>query len=328
VRRLARKALAVALLPASALPFVLAAPKILASYHSWTRNHESGPMAAAPIRLTAAELALRRMPPHPGAVPVLAYRGVGRGAGSVSRGELGHQLALLRRLGYRSLSADGYARFRRGYGRVPERPVLITFDRALLSTYRQADRLLARTGMRATIFVETGRVQAGDPSYLHWGELKHMQASGRWDIQTYGNEADRPVTVGPNGVSAPFYAARRYTRGTGLETLADFEERASLDLFESKKLLRTHGLHPLLFELPDRDYSLTTTNDERALTLVATLVRRQFAADFSSTDRAPDFNRRGGPAARMLVDRSVGSQALYRWLAAHNPTLHRRHHRS
>jgi hypothetical protein len=325
VRRLLRKALAIALLPASAVPFVLAAPQILASYHSWTRSHESGPFAAGPIRLTAAELAMKRMPIHPRSVPVLSYRGVGSGPGLVSRRQLASQLAILRRLGYRGLSAGTYARFRRGEGRLPGRPVLITFDRGLLSTYRQADRLLARTGMRATIFVETARVQSGDPRYLHWAELKHMQASRRWDVQTYGHDADRPVTVDASGHSGPFYAARRYTRSAGLETLADFEQRATLDLFESKRLLRAHGLNPLLFVLPDRDYTRRTSNDVRTLPIVESVVKRQFADYFSSTDAAPEFSKRGGPAARILVDRRLGSSGLYRWLHAHNPALQRRH---
>jgi peptidoglycan/xylan/chitin deacetylase (PgdA/CDA1 family) len=324
MRRLARKALAVALLPASVVPVALAAPQIVASYHRWERKHESGPLAVAATKLTAAERSMPRMPAHPGAVPVLAYRAVGSGAGSVSAVQLGHQLALLRRLGYRSLSAEEYARFQSGVGGLPERPVLITFDRGLLASYRKADSLLARTGMRATIFVETARVQAEDPKHLHWSELKAMEASSRWDVQTYGHEADRPVTIDRYGRSAPFYAARRYTRGSGLETLADFEQRAALDLFESKRLLRAHGFEPLLFALPDRDYSSTTSNDQRALPLVATLVRRQFAAAFSSTDRAPEFSQRGRPAARLLVDRALGSRGLYRWLHAHNPGLERR----
>jgi hypothetical protein len=308
------------LLPASMAPIALATPRIVDSYKLWGRNHESGPIAAAPIRLTATELALGRLPAHPRAVPVLAYRGVGPGAGSVSRTELAHQLALLRRLGYHALSAKRYSGFQRGVGRLPQHPVLITFDRGLLSTYRQADRLLARTGMRAVVFVETGRVQAEDPKYLHWRELKKMQASGHWDVQTYGHKADRTITIDRLGRSAPFYAARRYTRSAGLETLPDFEQRTTLDVFKARQMLRAHGLHPLLFALPDRDYSRARTNDTRALQLVAKVVARQFSARFSSSDRFPEFSRAGRPAARLLVDRRVDSRGLYRWLRERNPT--------
>ena len=321
MKKLVRRALAILLLPASTVPVLYAVPQIRETYRTYERNHESGPVEARPIRLTASARSLPRLPAHPKAVPVLVYRGVGSGEGAVDRTQLAHQLALLRRLGYRSISAAQYARFRRGKPvRMPARPVLLTFDRGLLSTYRQADRLLERTRMRATIFVATGDVQRKASSYLRWNELKDMQASGRWDVQTYGHVAGRPITIDAAGSSAPFYAARRFTLSRGQETLADFEQRAAQDVFRSKELLRDHGLHPLLFALPDRDYSAKATNDPRTLGLVDQLVSRQFAARFESADRDPRFSRATGrPAGRLLVDRRLHGPTLHRWLARRNP---------
>jgi len=320
VKKLLSRALAALLLPASAAPVVLAVPEIVDTYEGFERNHASAPMPARPVHLTGKALTLPRLPAHPGAVPVLVYRGVG-GKGEVTRQELGHQLALLRRLGYRAISASDYASFRRGRPvALPDRPVLITFDRGLLSTYREADRVLERTGMRASIFVATGDVQRKASSYLRWNELKDMQASKRWDVQTYGHAAGSTVTKDRSGAAAPFYAARRYTKSGGRESLPDFEQRTSLDVFRAKDLLRDHGLKPTLFALPDRDYSAKATNDPRTLKLVDALVSRQFSAHFESADRNPEFSKRKGPAGRLLVDGRLTGPSLYRWLKLRNPS--------
>ena len=62
-------------------------------------------------------------------------------------------LAALDAAGFHTLDAETYARFARGEDvALPSRPVLVTFDDGRLDSFRGADAVLERYGMRATMF--------------------------------------------------------------------------------------------------------------------------------------------------------------------------------
>lgn len=63
------------------------------------------------------------------------------------------QLRWLRAAGFESISFADYVAYRRGAGRLPSRPILITFDDGYLSNRTIALPLLARFGFSATVFL-------------------------------------------------------------------------------------------------------------------------------------------------------------------------------
>ncbi|MCO5067243.1 MAG: polysaccharide deacetylase family protein [Kiritimatiellae bacterium] len=114
-------------------------------------------------------------------------------------------LAYLRENGYRTVNADAVARFVRDGVHPGEKTVALTFDDAWASAWTVATPLLRRYDSIATLFVAPGRVplddvmrpmlgDAGGPPadvdrsavpFATWPELRAMQGTGLWDIQSH-----------------------------------------------------------------------------------------------------------------------------------------------
>jgi len=72
--------------------------------------------------------------------------------------EFRRQIAALRRAGYQFVSADEVVHFVRGFGGLPRRPVLLTFDDCYASVLEHALPVLDSHGIPAVAFAVTGRV--------------------------------------------------------------------------------------------------------------------------------------------------------------------------
>jgi hypothetical protein len=325
VRRLLsalRRRVALALLPLSVIPFAAIVPAIVDQHERFRREHEMGPLPAPAAGLSAAELA--RFAPlraTRGRIPVLSWHGIG--ADSTTQRAFARQLALLEHLGYTAISTAQWADFRAGRTTgLPRKPILLTFDDGRLDSYRGADRVLARTGMRAAMFVITGAIESGDPFYLSWTELHRMADSGRWDIEPHAHQGHRELTVAPDGTQAPFYAARRYTRSQGQETPAAWEARVSADLFALQERFAAQGIQPRALSVPFGDYGQRRGDDPAIPKLLAALLTRQFGNWFiPAADGHPRFTRPGsGPAERFELRTGTTLGQLYRWLHARAST--------
>jgi peptidoglycan/xylan/chitin deacetylase (PgdA/CDA1 family) len=136
------------------------------------------------------------------ALPVLMYHHVSPNPGLVtlSPENFRAQMAWLAQNGYRSVGCDDLAGFLAGAA-LPPRSVLITFDDGYLDNYVHAFPVLRDLGLKATIFLITGRIgdgaartdaptpnhaecqariQAGraDEVMLRWSEVEPMRAAG------------------------------------------------------------------------------------------------------------------------------------------------------
>lgn len=319
-----RRLLSLLLLPLSVLPFLAVLPTIVHSHERFQREHEMGPLPAPAARLTAAEVA--RFAPFEapkGQVPVLVWHGIGpaRDGYTVTQAEFARQIQLLKRLGYASISTRQWTDFRAGRtAGLPEKPILLTFDDGRLDSYRGADRVLERAGMRAAMFVITEEIEQGNPFYLTWEELHAMRDSGRWDIEPHAHAGHRQLATSEQGEHAPFYAARRYTRSQGVETLAAWEARVSADLFTVRERFASHGIEPQAFSVPYGDYGQRTGKDLVIPRLMAGLLTRQFGNWFvQADDHDPDFTVAGtGPAPRHELVTGVSIDSLHGWLRRHS----------
>ncbi|WCB91648.1 hypothetical protein DSM104299_00321 [Baekduia alba] len=326
---LLRRRAALALLPLSIVPFAAVAPVIADSHRAFQREHHMGPLAPIPMVLTAREAKAFTPPAAPAdRVPVLAWHGISDAADrqSTTRRAFARQLALLHHLGYTTIGTAQWAAFRAGHGTLPRRPILLTFDDGRLATYRAADRLLERAGMRAAMFVTTQAVERGEPKDLRWSELQRMVRSGRWDVEPRGHAGAVRLTVSATGAQAPFYAARRYTRSQGQESLSGWEARVGEDLFAVRDRFAAQGLTPHAFAVPFSDYGQERGNDPAIPRLLSGLLTRQFGSFFVEDRADPGFTAPGaGLAERYLMRPGTSLDALYGWLRRH--ALHR-HHRN
>jgi hypothetical protein len=322
--KLMRRRASLALLPLSVIPFVGVMPTIATSHDRFQREHNMGPLPAPNAGLTTVEAAsLKSLPTTPGEIPSLVWHGIGeqKDGFTTSQRAFSRQLAMLQRLGYESISSAQWADFRAGRPvDLPAKPILLTFDDGRLDSYRGADEILERYGMRATMFVITEEIEKGNPFYTTWSELHKMQESGRWDIEPHAHAGHTTVTTSPDGSQAPFYAARKYTRSEGTESLADWEARVSADLFEVREAFEAQGVTPHLFAVPFGDYGQRTQNDPEIPALFAELLTRQFTSFVVQDDQNdPDFTKPGeGAAGRYMMTTTTTLDQLYTWLRRHS----------
>jgi biofilm PGA synthesis lipoprotein PgaB len=315
---------ALLLLPLSVLPFVLIGPGLVRSHQQFERDQKARALPAPAVVLSAAEL--ERWKPLPAfgrtAVPAIAYEGVGDdGPRSVTHLQLARHLAMLSRLGFRTISIHQYRRWRDGLpAGIPPRPILISFDGGRLSSFRHADRLLQRYGFRATVFVPTARIADRDPDVLSWKELHKMSDSGRWDVQAEDVRGDARVALGANGAMGAAYAYRRYTDSGGFESYPDWQQRVTDDLFAARRALLAQGFDPAAFAVPGGNLGQAATNDPRIPGFVRGLISSQFGVAFvRAPANYPPYTRRRGWAARLEIGRTTTADRLYAWLRAKDP---------
>lgn len=126
-------------------------------------------------------------------VPVLMYHRIAddpRDLWSVSPRDFESQLAFLKTNGFHSILPRDLVPALGHAGRLPARPVVLTFDDGDLTTLTAAEPLLRQYGFRATAYLITGSVaptpdgrrsQEGHPC-LTWSEVREMRSRGTFDF--------------------------------------------------------------------------------------------------------------------------------------------------
>ena len=145
--------------------------------------------AAAPASTGSDErLELRYpLPDRSVELPILMYHRINvttSATPAASRGltvhpaDFARQMLWLKRHGYRTVTQrDVFDALFRGRPLGP-RSVLITFDDGYRDVFFRASPVLERLGFRATAYVISGRISAGDPSFLTWPLLKALEKRG------------------------------------------------------------------------------------------------------------------------------------------------------
>ncbi|MEU7136172.1 polysaccharide deacetylase family protein [Streptomyces sp. NPDC046261] len=123
-------------------------------------------------------------------VPILMYHAVAQAPAratyglSVSPGAFTEQMLLLAGFGFTPLTARQLADAWRGGGRLPPKPVLITFDDGYEGVHRYALPALVEHGFTATLFASTGWLRGAHETggaldlMLSWDQLRELAAAG------------------------------------------------------------------------------------------------------------------------------------------------------
>lgn len=137
-------------------------------------------------------------------IPVLMYHGVeeepGKDVWTVSTAEFRAQMQSLRDRGYTSILPEDIGRLRRGWGFLPRKPVVITFDDGFQNNHTVAEPILREFGMKAICYLILGHIKDTDAertSYrghpnLTWEEVREMQKAGTFafGIHSISHTAD------------------------------------------------------------------------------------------------------------------------------------------
>jgi biofilm PGA synthesis lipoprotein PgaB len=218
-----------------------------------------------------------------GGIPVLLYHRLTPSTNGygLAPADFAAQMRGLHDLGFRAISLDQYIQFVRGKAAdLPPRPVLITFDDGYVSSFKVADPILASYGWNASIYIPTGFI--GTPGRLSWAQLRHMRATGRWQIDEHAGDGHVDVTVDSAGNRGPFYANEIWANGVK-ESFHRYKQRVSRDIELGQRTLarhipdwRSHGT----FAVPFNNYGQHSSNDPRIEQWLGKLLRARFAAVF------------------------------------------------
>lgn len=229
------------------------------------------------------------------------------------------QLAALKQAGFHTITAEEFARFHAGESvRLPSRPLLITFDDGAKGTWIYADRVLARLGFEATVFLITSDVGHHQPYYLDWPEVEAMEETGRWSFGSHTAEGHGLVAADNSGDTGPFLTNRLWLPDKDrLETLGEYRTRVSADLDRSIEEVVAHGLpRPSLFAFPFSAVS-EPTNDPVIGPLLLHLLSTRFSSLLDNTTSATLIAAgQRGPLPRVEVFQNTTAAALLRESAA------------
>ena len=191
---------------------------------------------------------------------------------------------------------------------LPLRPILITFDDGYVSSWRNADRPLARYGWSAAMYMPTGVV--GKYGRLTWQQLRQMDASGRWHVDEHAGEGHVLVAVDAAGRHGPFYANELWIDGRR-ESFAHYKRRVAGDIENGGALLARHlpGNSHDTFAVPYGNYGQRGSNDPRIEPWLAAYLQARFAVSFVQHDHS--FTSPGqGIANRIAVGSRCSPQTL------------------
>lgn len=203
-------------------------------------------LVALIVLLTAAKLVIAWRTPS---LPVLIYHNVldARGAASAARqpdtpvlseADFEATLSWLAAGGYHSVTLDQVVAFAEGRGRLPAKPVAITFDDGNEGIYRYAFPLLKKYRFKATVFLIAGLIRKPSRGavvqmkdrlqpFLDWNQIREMQKSGLVDFESHTFDLHRTTPVG-GGKRAPVAAVRLETP-SGPESDSEFRSRLAAD---------------------------------------------------------------------------------------------------
>ena len=127
-----------------------------------------------------------------------------------SIGAFEKQMQYLHENGYRTITLKELGDWQAGRIELPRRTVAITFDDADRSVYERAWPILERYGFTATLFVVTSKVgqEWEGVSSLYWQELRELNDSGVFDIESHTHDLHYRVDTGDHHTPV-FLAASR-----------------------------------------------------------------------------------------------------------------------
>jgi len=105
---------------------------------------------------------------------------------SVLPGSFDAQLHYLEQEGYSAITLNELTLHLTMGKPLPAKPVILTFDDGYADAYTNAFPLLMRHGFVGTFFLTTAPIDAQNPDFLSWDQVKEMAASGmRFEPHSY-----------------------------------------------------------------------------------------------------------------------------------------------
>lgn len=197
-------------------------------------------------------------------IPVLMYHHLAENINNttvISPHNFENQMRILKAEGYHAISAQELYDYFNNAIKLPEKPVMITFDDGYLSNYEKAYPILKKYDMHAEIFiiasriVHTKNVYPNEIAKMNWDQLNEMQdyitiQSHTWDLHYKLPSKNGRLNGAIYGPS--------YLNGQ-LESQQQFEERVRNDFLYSRQIIKEKlGYEPIAISYPYGNQSPAT----------------------------------------------------------------------
>jgi peptidoglycan/xylan/chitin deacetylase (PgdA/CDA1 family) len=273
-------------------------------------------------------------PPHAVELPILLYHGIGDHPRTlnVPLERFEGELLAIKRAGYTTITVSEMDKMLSGRRSFPSKPILITFDDARADSFRYADPVLERLGMKATMFVPTDRIAEESAFHTDWATLARLAATGRWDFQAHGHLAHDLIAVDGTGGMAEFLVNREWLADEHrLETHEEFVARVTADYSSCQDRLRAGvpGASVVGYAFPFSEMGqLHGGNDPQALAVNEQEFRRLYRYGFLQDSSGYNTVTPGtvGPMTlrRLSVRREWDGDSLLALLASRAPAARAR----
>lgn len=154
------------------------------------------------------------------------------------------QLEFMRDYGCSFVSADDILKAANGEKDLPEKAVLLTFDDAYSSFYKNVFPILKLYKYPCVLAVVSSWLEnpPDDPEYKHgfmtWAEIKELSDSGLVEIASHSYNSHQAFQTNPQGNTAPALITRIYDQAAGkYEDSETYHERIYKDFETSSRIL-------------------------------------------------------------------------------------------
>ncbi len=261
-------------------------------------------------------------------VPILMYHGLGDHPRSPSLpvALFESQMRALRDQGWTAITVRDLGRMVGGKQPFPRRPILITFDDARIDSFERADPVLARYGLKATMFVPTARILDGHPFFADWARIRAFAANGRWDLQGHGHHAHDPIPLDAAGQTGSFLVNRLWLEEGRQETADEYVARLDDDYRRCIEEIESRSPQAEVtgYAFPFSEAGQQGVgNEPRAGQVNQELLARHFRFGFIQDQNGYNELQAGSPPPPMLrrfgVPRDFDGEKLVAHLAAQHP---------
>ncbi|MBI3777310.1 MAG: polysaccharide deacetylase family protein, partial [Gammaproteobacteria bacterium] len=210
-------------------------------------------------------------------IPVLAYHDIAERHGAdefaVPPKEFRRHMQYLHDQGYTPISLQRLISAGNGQDKLPEKPVLLTFDDGLVSYEKVALPVLQEFGYPSVLSVVTAWVDGRSMPdqyrgrLLGWDDLRRIKTSPLVEIISHSDNLHQGIRSNPQGNLAPATVTREYREGSGRhESENEFRARIHADLTRSRaRMLAELGRTPVAIAWPFGDYDSVLADEATRL---------------------------------------------------------------
>lgn len=244
-------------------------------------------------------------------IPVLTYHDIAERHSAdefaVPPKEFRRHMQYLRDQGYTPISLQQLINAGNGQGKLPDKPVLLTFDDGLISYEKIALPVLQEFGYPSVLSIVTAWMdgRATPDQYrgrlLDWNGLRRLSKSPLVEVISHSDNLHQGIRSNTQGNLAPATVTREYHEGSGRhESETEFRARIHADLARSRSRMSAElGRAPVAIAWPFGDYDSVLVDEAAQLGMRYYLTLKDTP---TSLDNLPCINRSTFRRYRNLQD--------------------------